>query len=162
MICIGIDPGTANTGYGVVELRGTRFLALDGGVITTEPAQPLEHRLAAIHERITSIIAEHRPAAMAIEDLYFGRNVGSALAVGHARGVAMLAAAQGGLECTSYTPQQIKTSVCGSGRADKEQVTAMVQRLLALETAPTPDHAADALAAAICHCSQVPALLGAR
>jgi len=161
VICIGIDPGTANTGFGVVELRGTRLLALDGGVVTTTADERLENRLAAIHTRVAELIEEHRPVAMAIEDLYFGRNVSSALAVGHARGVAMLAAAQAGIECTAYSPQQIKTSVCGSGRADKDQVTAMVQRLLGLHEPPRPDHAADALAAAICHCSQVPFLIGA-
>jgi crossover junction endodeoxyribonuclease RuvC len=99
---------------------------------------------------------------VSIEDLYFGKNVGSALAVGHARGVAMLAAAAGSLPCFAYTPQQIKASVCGSGRAAKDQVAAMVQRLLSLPHLPTPDHAADALAVAICHAAQIPALAGSR
>jgi len=138
------------------------MVALDGGVISTPADEPLEFRLVAIHARVGALIEEHRPQAVAIEDLYFGRNVGSALAVGHARGVVMLAAGIAGLSCFSYTPQQVKSAVCGSGRADKDQVASMVQRLLALPERPVPDHAADALAVAICHCAQIPALVGRR
>lgn len=138
------------------------MVALDGGVVATAAGLPLERRLLEIHSRLTALIAEHAPDAVAIEDLYFGRNVGSALSVGHARGVVMLAAAEAGLGCASYTPQQVKAAVCGTGSADKHQVGAMVQRLLGLREHPTPDHAADALAVAICHCSQVPALTGRR
>ena len=162
MIVLGIDPGTANTGYGVVERRLTKMVALDGGVITTSPSEPMEQRLLLIHTRISELIAEHQPASVAIEELYFGKNVSSALAVGQARGVVMLAAAAHGLTCASYTPAQIKGAVCGSGRADKHQVGAMVARLLSLPETPKPDHAADALAAAICHAAQVPALAGSR
>lgn len=138
------------------------MVALDGGVVTTSATERLEARLVAIHARISELIAEHRPDAVAIEDLYFGRNVASALAVGHARGAVMLAAGAAGLECFAYTPQQVKAAVCGSGRADKQQVAVMVQRLLGLREAPRSDHAADALAAAVCHCFQVPALAGRR
>jgi crossover junction endodeoxyribonuclease RuvC len=158
VVTIGIDPGTANTGFGVVRSEKGRMRALDGGVVSTPSDAPLEKRLLAIHSRVTDLIVEHSPGAMAIEDLYFGRNVSSALAVGQARGAVILAAAQAGIPCRSYTPQQIKAAVCGSGRADKGQVAAMVQRLLSLAELPTPDHASDALAAAICHCAQVPAL----
>jgi crossover junction endodeoxyribonuclease RuvC len=158
MTVLGIDPGTANTGFGVVSMRRGRMIALDGGVITTEASLPLELRLVQIHDRISSLIDEHGPIAVSIEDLFFGKNSGSALAVGHARGVTMLAAGRAGVPCFSYTPQQIKGAVCGSGRADKDQVAAMVQRLLSLTEPPRPDHAADALAAAICHASQVPVL----
>jgi len=156
MIVLGIDPGTANTGYGVVASRRGRTVALDGGVIETAAGLPLERRLAAIHARVSELIAEHAPVAVAIEDLYFGANARSAMQVGQARGVVLLAAGQAGLPCSSYTPQQIKSSVCGSGRADKLQVQQMVQRLLALTELPRPDHAADALAVAICHANRAP------
>jgi len=155
---LGIDPGTANTGFGVVGTRDGRLVALDGGVVTTSSDLPLEQRLLTISKRIEALIAEHTPDAVSIEDLYFGKNVGSALAVGHARGVVMLAAASAGISCFSYTPQQIKSAVCGQGRADKEQVTTMVQQMLSLPEPPKPDHAADALAAAICHASHAPLL----
>jgi crossover junction endodeoxyribonuclease RuvC len=156
MIVLGIDPGTANTGFGVVARRRGRVVALDGGVIETPAGQPLERRLATIHARLRELIAEHRPEALAIEDLYFGANARSAMAVGQARGVVLLAAGQDAIPCSSYTPQQIKNAVCGSGRADKLQVQQMVQRLLSLTELPRPDHAADALAVAICHTNRAP------
>jgi len=156
MVVLGIDPGTANTGYGVVSSGPARMAALDGGVIETRAGVASEARLTAIHARITAVIEEHRPDAVALEDLYFGANARSAFAVGQARGVVMLAAGQAGIPCTGYTPQQVKAAVCGSGRADKEQVGRMVQALLALVAPPTPDHAADALAVAICHVNRAP------
>ncbi|HTB70608.1 MAG TPA: crossover junction endodeoxyribonuclease RuvC [Solirubrobacteraceae bacterium] len=156
MIVLGIDPGLANTGYGVVERRDGRLVALDGGVIETPADLPRERRLAEIHEHVERLIAEHDPDAVALEELYFGQNVKTAFAVGHARGVAMLAAGQRGLPCAGYTPQQVKGAVCGSGRASKEQVGRMVMALLALEHEPRPDHAADALAVAICHANCAP------
>lgn len=154
MITLGIDPGTANTGYGVVARHGGRLVALDGGVI--KAGGDLGARLCTIHERVCALIDEHAPEAVAVEDVYFGVNVRSAFAVGQARGVVLLAAGQRGLPCSSYTPQQVKASVCGSGRADKGQVQRMVQSLLALDELPRPDHAADALAVAICHASAAP------
>ncbi|HEY8867108.1 MAG TPA: crossover junction endodeoxyribonuclease RuvC, partial [Solirubrobacteraceae bacterium] len=114
MIVVGIDPGTAATGYGVVERRGGRLLALDGGVIATAPRLAPERRLAAIHARVGELLDEYDAAALAIEELYFGANVRSAIAVGQARGVALLAAGQRGVVCAGYTPQQIKGAVCGS------------------------------------------------
>jgi crossover junction endodeoxyribonuclease RuvC len=156
MIVLGIDPGTANTGYGVVASRRGRLVALDGGVIETPPGLALERRLAAIHARVEALIAEHRPDAVAIEELYFGANARSALAVGQARGVVLLAAGRAAVPCSAYTPQQIKSAVCGNGRADKRQVQEMVQRLLALAQLPRPDHAADALAVGICHHNRAP------
>jgi crossover junction endodeoxyribonuclease RuvC len=156
MIVLGIDPGLANAGYGVVARRRQRLVALDGGVIETRPELALEARLASVHARVLELIEEHRPAAMALEQLYFGQNVQTAFAVGHARGVTMLAAGQRGLPCSSYTPQRIKSSVCGNGRASKDQVARMVQSLLELSELPRPDHAADALAAAICHHNAAP------
>ncbi|UUY02552.1 crossover junction endodeoxyribonuclease RuvC [Svornostia abyssi] len=161
MIVLGIDPGTANTGYGVVR-RGRTLAALDGGVITTSSSAAPEARLTEIHARVSELITEHRPDAVALEDLYFGQNVRSAFAVGQARGVVMLAAGQHGLPCSSYTPQQVKGAVCGSGRAAKDQVTRMVQSLLRLPEPPRPDHAADALAVAICHANRAPLLAAVR
>jgi len=156
VVVLGIDPGTANTGYGVVLSRGHKLAALDGGVITTGSGDPLERRLARIHARVCDLIAEHRPDSVAIEELYFGKNVRTAFAVGQARGVVMLSAGMSGLPCFSYTPQQIKQAVCGSGRAEKDQVQRMVGSLLSLEEPPEPDHAADALAVAICHANGAP------
>ena len=156
MIVLGIDPGTANTGYGVVQRRSGRLTALDGGVITTRPEAPPQIRLAAIHRRIGELLDEHNVTCVALEDIFFGQNAGSAFAVGQARGVVMLAAGQRRLEVVSYTPQQVKHAVCGSGRAEKDQVARMVQMLLRLEHVPRPDHAADALAIAICHANGAP------
>lgn len=165
MIVLGIDPGTANTGYGVVRHADhrpsgggalSRLAALDGGVIETSAGLAAERRLATIHARVSALIEEHRPDAVALEDLYFGANARSAFAVGQARGVVLLAAGQAGIACSSYTPQQVKSAVCGTGRAGKDQVGRMVQALLSLERPPTPDHAADALAVAICHCNRAP------
>jgi crossover junction endodeoxyribonuclease RuvC len=156
MRVLGIDPGTANTGYGVIERRGGRLLARDGGVIATAAGATPEHRLATIHARICELLDEHDVDWMALEDLYFGQNARSAFAVGQARGVVMLAAGQRGIPCAAYTPQQVKGAVCGSGRAAKDQVQRMVQALLSLPEPPTPDHAADALAVAICHHNRAP------
>jgi len=158
MIVLGIDPGTANTGFGVVAPRKGKLVALDGGVIVTKASTPAAERLLMIHSRVAELIAEHRPDALAIEDVFFGRNVGSAFAVGQARGAVLVAAAAAGVACHDYTPQQIKAAVCGNGSADKEQVATMVQQLLSLTSLPTPDHAADALAAGICHSSHAPLL----
>jgi crossover junction endodeoxyribonuclease RuvC len=125
--------------------------AVDGGVIEVPPDQPLEARLARIHAELEKLIGWHKPGAVALEDLYYGRNVRSATAVGQARGVAMLAAAQHEIPCFDYTPQAVKKSVCGHGAAAKEQVQQMVGALLGLPRPPESDHAADALAVAICH-----------
>jgi crossover junction endodeoxyribonuclease RuvC len=151
MIVIGIDPGAVNTGFGVVRTAGERMVALDGGVIETPGDLPVEGRLRQIHDALSQLVDWHEPKAMAVEDLYFGRNVGSALSVGQARGVALLAAAQRGVPCFDYTPQAVKKAVCGSGSADKGQVQRMVAGLLGLPGLPAPDHAADAFAVAICH-----------
>lgn len=156
VIVLGIDPGLASTGYGVVESAAGRLVALDGGVIETRAGTPQERRLVDIHAAVDALLAEHEPDAVALEELYFGQNVKTAFAVGHGRGAAMLAAGQRGIECTSYTPQQVKAAVCGNGRAGKEQVARMVQTLLALPQAPTPDHASDALAVAMCHANRAP------
>jgi crossover junction endodeoxyribonuclease RuvC len=148
---MGIDPGAANLGFGIVRVEGNRMIALDGGVVETTPDLPLERRLERIHRSLKELISWHEPKAMAIEQVYFGKNVLSAMAVGQASGVAMLAAAEHGVDCFSYTPQAIKMAVCGSGGAGKKQVQRMVGTLLGLPEPPAPDHAADALAVAICH-----------
>ena len=164
MIVVGIDPGTASTGYGVVARRGGRLVALDGGVIETSAGSEPARRLARIHAGVSELLDEHGPDALAVEELYFGANTRTAFAVGQARGAVLLAAGQRGVRCAAYTPQQVKGAVCGTGRADKRQVQAMVGRLLALPGAPEPDHAADALAVAVCHANRAPlaAALGAR
>jgi crossover junction endodeoxyribonuclease RuvC len=159
MIVLGIDPGLANTGYGVVARRGGRLVALDGGCVQTPAGLAPELRLAAIHARVGELLDEHEPDAVALEELYFGANARSAFAVGQARGAVMLAAGQRGVPCSGYTPQQVKGAVCGTGRAPKDQVGRMVQALLALAEPPTPDHAADALAVAICHVNHAPVAL---
>jgi crossover junction endodeoxyribonuclease RuvC len=156
VIVLGIDPGLANTGYGVVVREGTRLTALDGGVIQTRPQLAPERRLAEIATRVRELLSEHECDAMALEQLYFGQNAHSAFAVGQARGVTMLAAGERGIPCFSYTPQQVKSAVCGSGRAAKEQVARMVQTLLSLPRLPASDHAADALAVAVCHVNGTP------
>ena len=156
VIVLGIDPGVANTGYGVVAHDRGRLVALDGGVIETAAGAEPGARLAHIHARVGELMDGYGPDAVAIEDLYFGANARSAFAVGQARGVVILAAGQHDVRCSSYTPQQIKNAVCGSGRADKGQVQRMVQTLLALPELPAPDHAADALAVAICHANGAP------
>jgi crossover junction endodeoxyribonuclease RuvC len=156
MVVLGIDPGLANCGFGVVRRRSGRLAALDGGVVRTRAGLAPERRLAELFTGIDDLLLRHEPDAVALESLYFGQNARSAFAVGQARGGILCAAGRRGVPCTDYTPQQVKGAVCGSGRADKTQVTTMVQALLALPQAPTPDHAADALAVAICHANHAP------
>jgi crossover junction endodeoxyribonuclease RuvC len=163
VVVMGIDPGVASTGFGVVRVAGGRMDAVDAGVIEAPPTEALEVRLARIHTELEQLVGWHVPAAVALEDLYFGKNVRSAIAVGQARGVAMLAAAQHEIPCFDYTPQAVKMAVCGSGAAGKRQVQQMVGRLLGLPRPPESDHAADALAVAICHSARhrTPAAVGA-
>jgi crossover junction endodeoxyribonuclease RuvC len=151
VIVIGIDPGIANTGFGVVRTSGKRMVALDGGVIEIPSDLSPEQRLIRLHDSVGELIRWHEPKAMALEELFFGRNVSSALSVGEARGVTLLAAARHALPCFDYTPPAVKKAVCGSGSADKGQVQRMVASLLGLPEPPAPDHAADAFAVAICH-----------
>ena len=148
---LGIDPGTASTGFGVVESAGQRLSAVCGGVISTAAGVPPEQRLAAIAARLQELLDEHHPDALAIEEVYFGRNVRSAFAVGQARGAVLATAGGREVPCFSYTPQAVKLAVCGSGAAAKDQVQRMVGALLGLPAPPESDHAADALALAICH-----------
>ena len=149
MIVLGIDPGTAALGYGIVESTGSRLAAIDHGVVATSADSALPDRLRAVHEGVASLIASHAPAVMAVERLFFSRTVQTAFAVGQARGVVLLAAAQAGIPVVEATPNEVKSAIAGYGAADKEQVQRMVQVVLGLETPPTPDDAADALAIAV-------------
>ncbi|MCL5265228.1 MAG: crossover junction endodeoxyribonuclease RuvC [Chloroflexi bacterium] len=150
-LALGIDPGTAIMGYGLVALDGDQLNLLDYGVITTPSHLPLANRLQLLYSGIGEIIERAKPTELAVEELFFNRNVRTALAVGQARGVAILAAANRGLPVSEYTPLQVKQAVVGYGRARKEQIQQMVRVLLNLQDVPEPDDAADALALAICH-----------
>ncbi len=150
MIVLGIDPGTAALGYGVIERIGGRLRTIDVGCLQTSPDLPLGMRLNAIHECVTELIELHAPALVGVERLFFSKNVQTAFAVGQARGVVLLAAAQHGIDVREATPNEVKSAVAGYGAADKEQVGRMVATILGLKAVPTPDDAADALAVAIC------------
>ena len=155
MIVLGIDPGLANTGWGVIETRGSLARARAYGCIHTEADEPLHERLGRICNELSEAIGRYEPASVAIEDIFFGQNTRSAILTAHARGAALVACSQCGVEVASYTPMQIKQAVVGTGAADKRQVMYMVKNVLALDHEPHPDHAADALAAAVCHANLV-------
>jgi len=151
-VLIGIDPGIAITGYGLVREREDGSLeAVSYGVIETPANMPLAQRLQILHQRLSELLLLHHPGSGAVEKLFFQRNVRTAMSVGQARGVALLALAQAGLTVVEYTPLQVKQAVTGYGGADKNQVQQMVRALLSLPEVPRPDDAADALAVAICH-----------
>jgi crossover junction endodeoxyribonuclease RuvC len=147
----GIDPGSERTGYGCVETDGSRHTIVVYGAITTPPLAPFPDKLLLIHRRLSEILRDCRPQAVAIENLFHAVNVRSALKLGHARGVAMLAAVETGVPVFEYTPAEIKRAVVGYGRAEKPQVQHMIKLLLGLASVPSPHDAADALAVAICH-----------
>lgn len=149
MIVLGIDPGTAALGFGVVERTGSGLRAVDYGLVATSPDQPLPERLLRIHEALTELIETHRPDLVGVERLFFSKNAQTAFGVGQARGVVLLAAAQHGIPVREATPNEIKMGVTGFGGADKDQVGRMVAVILRLEAVPTPDDTADALACAI-------------
>ncbi|MBN1282447.1 MAG: crossover junction endodeoxyribonuclease RuvC [Proteobacteria bacterium] len=150
MRVLGIDPGSNVTGYGIVEGRGISLTHIDNGIIAPKADLPLPQRLLCIHSELVSLIGRHSPDAVAIENVFVAKNVRSSLMLGHARGVAMLAACQAGLDAAEYTPSQVKGAVTGSGRADKGQVQRMVRALLGLPEVAAED-ASDALAVAMCH-----------
>jgi crossover junction endodeoxyribonuclease RuvC len=150
-VVLGIDPGTAILGYGAVAVEGDALEALTFGAVLTPASLPLPARLLLLFDGLTCVVEQTHPTEVAVEQLFFARNVQSALAVGHARGIALLVAAQRGLSVSEYTPLQVKQAVAGYGRATKEQVQHMVRIMLALSEVPQPDDAADALAIAICH-----------
>ncbi len=151
MLVLGIDPGTAITGYGLVTDQGAGTVAVAHGVITTPSDLPLPDRLVLLQRALRALIDQYRPDHAAVEELFFNKNVRTALAVGHARGVIMLTLAQAGVRIFEYTPLEVKQAVTGSGRADKRQMQQMVTLLLGLDQIPKPDDAADALAIAVCH-----------
>jgi crossover junction endodeoxyribonuclease RuvC len=158
---VGIDPGTAACGYGIVQGSGGRLRELGHGWWRTRAGERPELRLKTIFDGVAELIAEHRPDAVALEESFVGADARTALSVGQARGVVLVAAANAGLPCTEYAPSRVKQSVCGYGRAEKAQVQRMVKAILGMDELPTPDHAADALAVAICHALAPPALVAA-
>lgn len=151
MRILGIDPGYAIMGWGVLEQRGNHYEVVDYGAITTEAHTPMPSRLASIYSELLNIIEEYKPEEASIEELFFNSNQKTAIKVGEARGVALLACENKGLEIFEYTPLQIKQALTGNGRAEKKQVQMMVKTILNLKEVPEPDDTADAVAAAICH-----------
>ncbi|MCL6431612.1 MAG: crossover junction endodeoxyribonuclease RuvC [Anaerolineae bacterium] len=163
MLVLGVDPGVAITGYSLLAGPADDARLAASGVITTPSTSPLPERLVVLYDSLTELVARYRPMVAAVEQVFFGRNARTALAVGHGRGVAMLALARSGVPVHEYTPMQVKQAVVGYGRATKEQVQEMVRLLLHLDAVPEPDDAADAAAVALCHLHtcRLSALLGA-
>ncbi len=155
MIAIGFDPGTARLGYGVIESEPDPR-AIDFGVIVTDSAMPMAQRLLVIHDAVGELIDRYHPTAVSVELLFFARNVTTAMTVGQARGVILLAAAERDVPVAEYSPSEVKQAVVGYGKADKRQIQEMVRIMLGLASAPQPDDAADALAVAICHVQIAP------
>ncbi len=154
MIVLGVDPGTATTGWGVIETVGCQRLAVHGyGAIITKSTTPFPERLGIIHLELQNIIRQYRPEAAAVEELFFAKNVKTAISVGHARGVILLTAIEENLELYEYTPLQVKQSLVGYGRAEKSQMQKMIKVVLGLKEIPKPDDVADALAVAFTHIS---------
>ena len=151
MIILGIDPGYAIIGWGVIRYERGRFVPIDFGAITTPARMPFTRRLECIYDELTAVLEKHKPDAVAIEKLYFQNNQKTAIDVAQARGVTMLAIHKSGVPIYEYTPLQVKQSITGYGRAEKHQVMEMVKNLLNLSKIPKPDDTADALAIAICH-----------
>ncbi|MBQ1396614.1 MAG: crossover junction endodeoxyribonuclease RuvC [Eubacterium sp.] len=151
MRILGIDPGYAIMGWGVLDMVGNHFSVVDYGSITTDAGTEMPIRLQHLYSELSAIIARYQPEEAAIEELFFNNNAKTVILVGEARGVAVLACANGGLPISEYTPLQIKQALVGYGRADKKQVQAMVKAILNLKEVPKPDDTADAVAAAICH-----------
>jgi len=151
MLVLGLDPGLATTGYGFVEGDGQKLTAVAYGVLRTPPHTPLATRLLQLHEQLSQLLAQYRPAVVALEELFFSTNARTAIIVGEARGVLLFTAAEAGLEVAEYTPLQVKQAITGYGQAAKSQVQQMVRILLNLAEIPYPDDAADALAVSICH-----------
>jgi crossover junction endodeoxyribonuclease RuvC len=158
MRILGIDPGIGATGYGLIDTDGSSHTAILFGAIKTQTRQPFQVRLLKIHQDLSRILAREKADIMAIEEVFHATNVQSALRLGQARGIALLIAAQQGIDVYEYSPLEIKSAVVGYGRAEKSQIQTMVQLLLGLPEPPSPDHAADALAVAICHAHRMKAL----
>jgi len=151
MIILGVDPGIAILGYGIIKYEGNKFTPIDYGAITTDSKMAFPNRLGKLYDGLKQLIQLHKPDAFAVEELFFNKNVKTALTIGHARGVVLLSAFEFGLNIYEYTPLQVKQAVVGYGRAEKQQIQQMVRILLKLDEIPKPDDVADALAVAICH-----------
>ena len=160
MIVLGIDPGYAIVGYGVVEYNNNHFRAIEYGAVTTEAHTPFNERIEKIYDGVSALIAKYSPAALAVEKLFFNTNQKTAIDVAQARGAIVLAAQKAGVKIFEYTPLQVKQSVVGYGRAEKKQVQEMTRLMLNVDKIPKPDDAADALAMAICHCHSAGSLIG--
>lgn len=156
MRILGIDPGYAIVGVGVIEYNGQRFKTLEYGAITTPAGMDFPKRLQMIYEQMQKVLMLYKPEAMAVEKLYFNTNTTTAIDVAQARGVILVAAQQAGVPCYEYTPLQVKQAVVGYGRAEKKQVIEMTKKILSLSRTPKPDDVADALAIAICHAHSAP------
>jgi crossover junction endodeoxyribonuclease RuvC len=160
MQILAIDPGTATTGYGLINAENSSLEAVDFGIVSTDSKQETCSRLETIFDSIHGLLKNHKPDCLVAEQLFFNTNSKTAISVGQARGVIMLAAAKGRVNFFEYTPLQVKQSVCGYGRADKQQVAKMVKLILKMDELPTPDDAADALALAICHANNCRTFVG--
>jgi crossover junction endodeoxyribonuclease RuvC len=155
MIFLGIDPGIATTGYGFIKKEGSKLTILDYGVVTTKPGIELSKRIFLLAQQLRALLQKYQPQHVAIEELFFGINVKTAMSVSQARGVMLFVFEEFGIPIAHYTPTQVKSGICGYGKAEKKQVQYMVQRILGLQKIPRPDDAADALAIAICHAQTV-------
>ena len=155
MLILGIDPGTTTTGFGIIGWDGKKHICIDYGVISTKPKIPQELKLKEIYTDLKKIINKHKPQLISIEKIYFNTNPKTVISVSQARGICLLAAARKNINIVEFTPLQVKSAICGYGRAEKKQVIYMVRNLLKLQEDPKPDDAADALAIAICASTQV-------
>lgn len=162
MIVLGVDPGAGTTGYGVIARSGGAVSLLECGVVRTEPTMPLPQRLREIYEGISEVLTRHKVDEVAVEGVFYAKNVRTTVILGHARGAILLAATMRDLPVSEYSPAEIKSAVAGTGRATKEQVQFMVQRLLRLKEPPRPSDAADGVAVALCHCNSVSLQLARR
>ncbi|MEN6314758.1 MAG: crossover junction endodeoxyribonuclease RuvC [Clostridiaceae bacterium] len=151
MVIMGIDPGFAITGYGIVKYEGNKFSPVEYGAVTTKASTPFAQRLLLLDGELTAIIEKYRPDAISVEELFFNKNIKTAIMAAHGRGIALAAAARSGAEVFEYTPLQVKQAVVGYGRAEKAQIQQMVKVILNLPCIPKPDDVADALAIAVCH-----------
>ena len=155
MRIFGVDPGSRRTGYGCIETSAGRHRLVDCGALSASPDAPLADRLRVVHSGLAKLLASHQPDVVAFEDLFYARNVRSALVLGHVRGVLLLAAAEAGLPAAEYSPAEVKRALVGYGRADKQQVQQMVALLLGMDAPPSPLDASDALAVAVCHAHSI-------
>ena len=162
MRILGIDPGIATVGFGIIESERNRQKLINCGTINTKPGNSLSHRLNSIYDDITQLISAFEPDEMAVEELFFNTNITTGISVAHGRGVVLLAGQKAGVKVFEYTPLQVKLAVAGYGRAQKNQVIDMVKRLLSMKNPPKPDDAADALAIALCHARSATSLLNIR